>query len=125
MSDRLPLVYLARHEETAWTITEQHTGPTDLSLTEYGERRALRLGERLKELVFAKVFTSPLQRARRTCELVGFGSVAEIESDLVERNYSEGNHGQFEGHRGADIRFERRDSNQFRDGCPEGETPEQ
>jgi broad specificity phosphatase PhoE len=55
------------------------------------EHTALRLGERLKELVFARVFTSPLQRARRTCELAGFGSVAEIDSDLVERNYSEWN----------------------------------
>jgi broad specificity phosphatase PhoE len=125
MSDRLPLVYLARHEETARTITEQHPGPTDLFLTEYGERRALRLGEGLKELVFAKVFTSPLQRARRTCELAGFGSVAEIDSDLVEWNYSACNYGQFEGHHGADIRFERPYSNQFRDGCLEGETPEQ
>lgn len=63
MSDRLSIVYLARHGETAWTITGQHTGLTNLPLTEYGEHTALRLGERLKELVFARVFTSPLPRA--------------------------------------------------------------
>jgi phosphohistidine phosphatase SixA len=75
MSDSLPIVYLARHGETPWTITGQHTGLTDLPLTERGERNARRLGERLKGLTFAKVFTSPLQRARRTCELAGFGAV--------------------------------------------------
>ena len=65
MSDRLPITYVARHGETAWTITGQHTGLTDLPLTERGERNARRLGERLKGLTFAKVFTSPLQRASR------------------------------------------------------------
>lgn len=120
MSDRLPIVYLARHGETAWIITGQHTGLTELPLTEHGEETARRLGERLKGLVFARVFTSPLQRARRTCELAGFGSVAEIDSDLVEWNY-----GEYEGRRGADIRLERPDWNLFRDGCPEGETPKQ
>ena len=120
MSDRLPIVYLARHGETAWTITGQHTGLTDLPLTEHGEHTARRLGERLKGIIFARVFTSPLQRARRTCELAGFGSVAEIDSDLVEWNY-----GEYEGRRGADIRLERPDWNLFRDGCPKGETPNQ
>src|SRR5436190_17767070 len=73
----LPIVYLARHGETGWTLSGQHTGLTDLPLTERGERNARRLGERLRGLSFAKVFTSPLQRARRTCELAGFGAVAE------------------------------------------------
>ena len=73
MSQPLPSVYLARHGETEWTITGQHTGLTDLPLTERGERNARSLGERLKGLTFAHVFTSPLQRARRTCELAGFG----------------------------------------------------
>ena len=79
MSEELPIIYLVRHGETAWSLSGQHTGLTDLPLTERGERNASRLQERLKGLKFAKVFTSPLQRARRTCELAGFGSVAEID----------------------------------------------
>jgi broad specificity phosphatase PhoE len=117
MSDSLPIVYLARHGETAWSMTGQHTGLTDLSLTERGERNAQRLGDRLKSLVFAKVFTSPLQRARRTCELAGFGAVAEVDSDLVEWDY-----GQYEGRTSADILAERPDWQLFRDGCPGGES---
>jgi hypothetical protein len=85
MSERLPIVYLARHGETAWTLSRQHTGLTDLPLTERGERTARRLGERLKALTFTAVLTSPLQRAARTCELAGFKSVAEVDKDLVER----------------------------------------
>ena len=77
MSEALPITYVARHGETAWTLTGQHTGFTDLPLTERGERNARRLGERLKALAFAKVFTSPLQRAFRTCELAGFAAVAD------------------------------------------------
>ena len=76
MSESLPSVYLARHGETAWSLSGQHTGLTDLPLTERGERNARALGERLRGLTFAKVFTSPLQRATRTCELAGFGAVA-------------------------------------------------
>jgi probable phosphoglycerate mutase len=113
-------VYVARHGETAWTITGQHTGVTDLPLTEAGERNARRLGERLKEFKFAKVFTSPLHRARRTCELAGFGAVAEVDPDLVEWNYSE-----YEGLRGAEIRAVRPGWQLFQDGCPGGESPEQ
>jgi len=120
IENALPIVYLARHGETAWTLTGQHTGLTDLPLTERGEQNARRLGERLKELTIGKVFTSPLQRARRTCELAGCGSVAEIDPDLVEWNY-----GQYEGRRGQDIRAERPDWNLFRDGCPGGESPAQ
>ena len=97
MSERLPIVYLARHGETAWTLSRQHTGLTDLPLTERGERTARRLGERLKALTFTAVFTSPLQRAARTCELAGFKSVAEVDKDLVEWNY-----GQYEGRRTAE-----------------------
>ena len=114
----LQIVYLARHGETAWTLSGQHTGLTDLPLTERGERNARRLEERLRGLSFAKVFTSPLQRARRTCELAGFGAVAEIDQDLVEWNY-----GEYEGRRTADIRQERPDWELFRDGCPGGESP--
>ena len=75
MSEIFPVIYLARHGETAWSVTGQHTGVTDLPLTERGERNAVRLGERLAGSVFAKVLTSPLQRATRTCELTGFGAV--------------------------------------------------
>src|SRR5437867_9098360 len=85
MSD-LPVVYLARHGETAWTISRQHTGVTDLPLTAQGEAEALRLGERLERLTFAAVLTSPLRRAVRTCEMAGFGSAADVEPDLVERS---------------------------------------
>ena len=120
MSESLPIVYLARHGETAWSLTGQHTGLTDLPLTERGERNARRLGERLKGLTFAKVFTSPLQRASRTCELAGFGPVAEVDRDLVEWDY-----GQYEGRTSAEIRKERPDWQLFRDGCPGGESPSQ
>ena len=120
MSDNLPVIYLARHGETAWTVTGQHTGLTDLPLTPQGERNARQLADRLKDLTFAKVFTSPLQRARATCALAGFGNVAEIDSDLVEWNY-----GVYEGRRTAEIRRERPDWQLFRDGCPGGESPAQ
>jgi len=120
MSERLPIVYLARHGETAWSLSGQHTGLTDLPLTERGERNAGSLGERLRGLTFARIFTSPLQRARRTCELAGFGDRAEIDSDLVEWNY-----GDFEGRTSADIHQERPGWHIFRDGCPGGETPAQ
>ena len=81
MSTALPMVYLARHGDTAWTVSGQHTGRTDLPLLPQGEENARRLGERLKGMSFAKVYTSPLQRAARTCELAGFGSVAEADSE--------------------------------------------
>jgi len=120
MSGVLPITYVARHGETAWTLTGQHTGLTDLPLTERGERNAHRLGERLKGLTFAKVFTSPLRRAFRTCELAGLAAVAEVDPDLVEWNY-----GEYEGRRTTEIRAERPDWELFRDGCPGGETPRQ
>ena len=120
MGENLPIVYLARHGETAWTISRQHTGLTDLPLTERGERTARRLGERLKGLTFARVWTSPLQRAARTCELAGFKSLAEIDKDLVEWDY-----GDYEGRRTAEIRAERPGWELFRDGCPGGESPQQ
>jgi broad specificity phosphatase PhoE len=120
MSDALPVVYLARHGETAWTISRQHTGVTDLPLTAQGEVEACRLGELLEGLTFAGVLTSPLQRAARTCELAGFGSAAQVEPDLVEWNY-----GAYEGRTSADIHAERPDWQLFRDGCPGGESPDQ
>lgn len=120
MSDALPVVYLARHGETAWTISRQHTGVTDLPLTAQGEAEAVRLGERLQGLRVAAVLTSPLSRAVRTCELAGFGSMAEVEPDLMEWNY-----GTYEGRTSADIHAERPDWQLFRDGCPGGESPDQ
>jgi probable phosphoglycerate mutase len=120
MSELLPVAYLARHGETAWSLSGQHTGRTDLPLTERGERYARALGERLRGLEFAKVLTSPLRRAVRTCELAGFGLMAEIDSDLVEWDY-----GQYEGRRTAEIHAERPDWQLFRDGCPGGESPNQ
>jgi broad specificity phosphatase PhoE len=120
MSGALPVVYLARHGETAWTISRQHTGLTDLPLTAQGEAEAVRLGERLAGVTVAAVLTSPLQRAVRTCALAGFGSAAEVESDLLEWNY-----GAYEGRTGADIRAGRPDWQLFRDGCPGGESPDQ
>jgi broad specificity phosphatase PhoE len=120
MSKELPVIYLARHGETAWTLSGQHTGLTDLPLTDRGEKNARALGERLIGLNFAKVFTSPLQRAARTCELAGFGAVAEVDRDLLEWNY-----GQYEGRRTVEIHAERPDWQLFRDGCPGGESPDQ
>jgi probable phosphoglycerate mutase len=120
MSETLPMVFLARHGETAWSLSGQHTGRTDLPLTERGERNARQLGERLKGLTFAKVFTSPLQRASRTCALAGFGAAAELDADLFEWNY-----GDYEGRRTAEILADRPDWQLFRDGCPGGESPDQ
>ncbi len=120
MSDTLPVVYLARHGGTAWTVSHQHTGVTDLPLTPEGEAEARRLRGRLGGLTFAAVRTSPLRRAVRTCELAGFGSAAEIDADLVEWNY-----GAYEGRTSAHIHAERPDWQLFRDGAPGGESPEQ
>lgn len=113
----LPAIYLARHGETAWTLTGQHTGRTDLPLTQRGERNARALSERLKGYRFARVFTSPLQRAARTCELAGFAGQAEIDSDLVEWNY-----GDYEGLRSADIHAIHPNWDPFRNGFPGGES---
>jgi broad specificity phosphatase PhoE len=120
MRAALPIMSLARHGETAWSLTGQHTGLTDLPLTERGERNARQLGERLRGLTFARVYTSPLQRAARTCELAGFGAVAAVDPDLVEWDY-----GQYEGLRTAAIRVKHPDWVLFRDGCPGGESPAQ
>lgn len=120
MSQTFPAVYLARHGETAWSLSGQHTGLTDIPLTERGEHNARCLGKRLEGIRFANVFTSPLQRAKRSCELAGFGAVAEILPELVEWNY-----GDYEGRRTAEIQAERPGWNIFRDGCPAGETPQQ
>jgi broad specificity phosphatase PhoE len=117
MSQTLPKIYLARHGETEWSLSGQHTGVTDIPLTEHGEQNARNLGQRLRDAHFVKVLTSPLQRARRTCELASFGAHAEADADLAEWNY-----GDYEGKGTADIRKERPDWYLFRDGCPGGES---
>ena len=116
MSTELPIVYLARHGETEWSLSGRHTGLTDVPLTPRGERNAQRLGDRLRGTKFAKVLASPLRRATRTCELAGFGAVAEIDRDLLEWNY-----GAYEGRTTKQIRIERPEWQLFRDGCPGGE----
>ena len=120
MSENLHIIYLARHGETEWSLTGQHTGLTDLPLTPRGESNAARLRDRLSGLTFAGVWTSPLRRAMRTCELAGFGRTAKVDSDLVEWDY-----GDYEGRRTAEIHAERPDWELFRDGCPGGESPQQ
>jgi broad specificity phosphatase PhoE len=116
----LPRIYLIRHGETEWSLSGRHTSRTDLPLTARGEDAARELGRRLRDIPFARVLTSPRQRARRTCELAALGPVAEIAPDLAEWDY-----GDYEGQRSADIRQGRPDWNLFRDGCPRGETPAQ
>ena len=113
----LPRIYLVRHGETDWSLSGQHTGRTDLALTERGEQDARKLATRLGAVGFSRVLTSPLRRARRTCEFAGLGDAAQIEADAVEWDY-----GDYEGLRPADIRKERPDWNIFRDGCPRGES---
>jgi len=117
-SNVLPVIYLARHGETVWSREGRHTGRTDLPLTEQGERNAQSLRQRLAGILFAEVLTSQLERAKQTCELAGFGDMAEVDPDLVEWNY-----GDYEGIRTADIRAKRPDWELFRDGCPNGESP--
>jgi probable phosphoglycerate mutase len=117
MSETLPVVYLARHGKTAWSLSGQHTGLTDLPLTDRGERNARKLGDQLRMRRFARVFTSPLQRAARTCELAGFGSRSEVDRDLVEWNY-----GEYEGLRTEEIHTKRPGWELFRDGCPGGDS---
>jgi probable phosphoglycerate mutase len=114
----LPRLFLARHGDTAWTESRQHTGLTDLPLTALGETRGRQLGQRLARFSFARVFTSPLQRASRTCELAGFGAGATIEPDLVEWDY-----GRYEGKLTTQILQDRPGWELFRDGCPDGESP--
>jgi probable phosphoglycerate mutase len=119
MSESLPQVYLARHGETAWTISRQHTGRTDLPLTPRGEANARSLGERLRAETFDLVFVSPMARARRTCELAGFGAQARPDADLLEWDY-----GVDEGLTTAEIRTKTPGWQLFRDGCPGGESVE-
>lgn len=113
-------IFLIRHGETEWSLNGRHTGRTDLPLTENGERRAANLRGLLQRVTFTRVVTSPLQRARRTCELAGLGAVAQADPDLQEWDY-----GDYEGRTTADIRAVRPAWNVFQDGCPRGESVEQ
>jgi probable phosphoglycerate mutase len=111
-------LYLVRHGETAWSLTHQHTGRTDIPLTEHGEDEARQLGERLRGTKFTRALSSPSQRAQRTCALVVPRQKPVIEPDLAEWDY-----GDYESGCTADIRKKRPDWNIFRDGCPGGESP--
>ena len=113
-------VFVIRHGETAWSLSGQHTGTTDIPLTDNGRRLAKRLRPILAKEVFARVFVSPLQRARETCELAGLGNGAVIDTDLVEWNY-----GEYEGLTPKQIHERAPGWLIFRDGCPGGESPEQ
>jgi probable phosphoglycerate mutase len=116
----LPRVVLARHGQTAWSLSGQHTGLTDLPLTAAGEAEARSLVPRLQPQRFAQVLCSPLQRAVQTCELAGFGTRAKLDDRLVEWHY-----GAYEGCTSAQILAARPEWRLFRDGCPGGESPEQ
>lgn len=116
----LPRVVLARHGQTAWSLSGQHTGLTDLPLTAAGEAEARSLAARLQAQRFARVLCSPLQRAVQTCALAGFGTRAEIDGRLVEWHY-----GDYEGRTSAQIHALQPGWQLFRDGCPGGETPAQ
>ena len=113
-------ITLVRHGETAWALTGQHTGRTDLPLTANGEQRAALLRQRLHGETFAHVLTSPLQRARQTCELAGFGSAASPDPDLQEWDY-----GAYEGLTTREIHARQPGWNVFQDGCPGGESVKQ
>jgi probable phosphoglycerate mutase len=119
MPTDLPRLFLARHGDTPWTDSRQHTGRTDLALNERGEQNARQLGERLHQNSFVRVFTSPLQRASKTCELAGYGRKAEVDSDLLEWDY-----GAFEGKTTDEILKDYPDWHLYRDGCPNGESPD-
>jgi len=113
-------VYLIRHGETEWSLSTQHTGITDIPLTENGRKVAKLLESVLAKETFALVLTSPLERARETCELAGLGERAEIDRDLMEWNY-----GEYEGLTPKQIQAKARGWMLFNDGCPGGESPEQ
>jgi broad specificity phosphatase PhoE len=113
-------VFIVRHGETEWSLSGQHTGTTDIPLTEHGQQVARLLRPILAKESFALALTSPLQRAQETCRLTGFGDVAKIEPDLVEWNY-----GRYEGLTPAQIHATAPGWLIFRDGCPGGEQPDE
>jgi broad specificity phosphatase PhoE len=120
MADSAQKVYVVRHGETEWSLSGQHTGVTDIPLTENGRAVARRLRPVLAKESFSLVLTSPLGRARETCKLAGLGAGAAVETDLKEWNY-----GEYEGITSKQIQAMRPGWMIFRDGCPGGESPEQ
>lgn len=112
--------YLIRHGQTEWSVSGKHTGRTNIPLTAHGEAEAQALQPLLDATTFSAVLTSPLQRARRTCDLTGLAASAEIDPDLAEWNY-----GDYEGLRSSEIHADRPGWSIFRDGCPGGESPQQ
>ncbi|HEY6452997.1 MAG TPA: histidine phosphatase family protein [Steroidobacteraceae bacterium] len=116
----IELIHLIRHGETEWSRSGRHTGRTDVPLTPHGEQQARHVGELLRATQFSRVLVSPLQRARRTCELAGLGAGEVVEPDLREWDY-----GEYEGLTRVQIRARCADWDVFRDGCPGGETPTQ
>jgi len=119
MKQSLPRVYLARHGQTEWAVTGQHTGRTDIPLTTIGEAEARSLADRIGQRTFAAVFTSPSQRALRTAELAGFKH-AVVDEDLAEWDY-----GQYDGLRTDEILARQPGWNVFTDGGPGGESAAQ
>jgi probable phosphoglycerate mutase len=118
---RLPLrLYFIRHGETEWSRSGQYSGRADIPLTAHGEDEARNVGQRLRDIPFAHVLTSPLQRAQQTCALAALGPTPRIEPDLAEWD-----NGDDEGRTSAEILKSRPDWNLFRDGSPRGETPAQ
>ncbi|WP_442510392.1 histidine phosphatase family protein [Novipirellula sp. SH528] len=113
-------LFLMRHGETEWSLTGQHSGRADIPLTKNGEEQARELGQRIRLFTFEHVLTSPLQRARRTCELAGLSNEAKVDADLIEWD-----NGDYESRTGDEILATRPRWNLFRDGCPNGEMPEQ
>ena len=120
MSQTSRVLVLVRHGETDWSKSKQHTGRQDIPLNEQGRREGERLRHRLAAWPFARVFVSPLSRARDTCALAGLGDRAELRPDLMEWDY-----GAYEGRTRAEILHERPEWSLWRDGCPQGETAEQ
>ena len=120
MSEAPREVFLVRHGQTEWSLSGQHTSATDLPLLPEGVRAAERLAPRLARTRFELVLSSPLQRARRTCELAGLGDCMQLEPDLHEWRY-----GAYEGRTTDEIQRSRPGWTIFRDGCPGGESPAQ
>lgn len=120
MNKSLQKIYLVRHGETEWSLSGQHTGITDIPLTENGQREAKLFEPFSAKVNFSLVLTSPLERARMTCELAGLGGQAEVDRDLMEWNY-----GEYEGITTKQIHEKSPEWMLFNDGCPGGESPEQ
>lgn len=119
-TDRPSRLWLLRHGNTNWSDERRHTGRTDIPLNASGEAHAELLGQRLAGEQFSRVFVSPLQRVRRTCQIAGFAGQAEIDQDLTEWNY-----GDYEGNLTVDVHRTRPDWYLYRDGTPNGESPDQ